>query len=156
MIDTSVLRENDIRGVYGEGITDEFAYLVGSAFGTYLKNNNKDTCVVGYDNRVSGEKLVKKLIDRLINTGINVKFVGMVTTAILNYATIYLNIEAGVMVTASHNPANENGFKIFGDKFLHLNHEELEIVYDLIKKQKFITGKGIIENVNVIDFYINT
>ena len=155
MIDTSVLRENDIRGVYGKGITDEFAFLVGAAFGTYLLNNNKNTCVVGYDNRVSGENLVTKVIDGLLSTGVNIKFVGMVTTAILNYATIHLNIEAGVMVTASHNPANENGFKIFGDKFLHLSHEELEKVYDLIKNQNFVSGNGIIENVSVIESYIN-
>ena len=155
MIDTSVLRENDIRGVYGKNITEELAYIVGCSFGTYLKNNNKDTCVVGYDNRVSGESLVENLLRGLNNTGINVKFIGMVTTAILNYATIHLNIEAGIIVTASHNPSNENGFKLFGSDFLHLSHDELESVYDLIKNQNFISGKGKIEYININDSYIN-
>ena len=44
-----------------------------------------------------------------------------------------LNIEAGIMVTASHNPANENGFKIFGEKFLHLKRPELEKLYEMLK-----------------------
>ena len=155
MIDTSVLRENDIRGVYGKNITEELAILVGKAFGTYLKNNKKTCCVVGYDNRVSGEKLVQELMRGIISTGVNIKFVGMVTTPILNYATIHLNIEAGIIVTASHNPANENGFKLFGDNFLHLKHDELEKVYDLIKNKGFTAGKGEIEYTNVIDSYIN-
>ena len=155
MIDTSVLRENDIRGVYGENITETLAERVGIAFGTYLIEKGQNKCVVGYDNRVSGEKLVESLIRGLVSTGINVKFIGIVTTPILNYATICLNIEAGIMVTASHNPANENGFKIFGEKFLHLKRNELEIVYEYIKNPKHLNTKGTIEYINIIEQYIN-
>lgn len=155
MIDTSVLRENDIRGVYGKNITEELAARLGAAFGTYLIENGKTECVVGYDNRVSGEKLVENLMRGLVNTGINIKFIGMVTTPILNYATISLNIEAGIMVTASHNPANENGFKIFGENFLHLKRSELDKVYEYIKTPPKIKGKGNIEFINIIDKYIN-
>lgn len=155
MIDTSVLRENDIRGVYGENITEELAKRVGIAFGTYLIDNGKKECVVGYDNRLSGEKLVESLMRGLVNTGINIKFIGMVTTPILNYATISLNIEAGIMLTASHNPANENGFKIFGEKFLHLKRTELEKVYEYIKNPKIIQKKGTIEFIDVKESYIN-
>ena len=154
MIDESILRENDIRGVYGKNITEDVAFIVGASFGTYLKNNNKDTCVVGYDNRVSGEVLVTNVIKGLNNTGINVLFVGKVTTPILNYATIKLNIEAGLMVTASHNPAIDNGFKLFGSNFLHLDHEELNKVYDIIKTQQFISGNGTMKYVDIIDDYI--
>lgn len=155
MIDTSVLRENDIRGVYGKNITEELAARLGTAFGAYLIENGKNECVVGYDNRVSGEKLVENLMRGLVNTGINIKFIGMVTTPILNYATISLNIEAGIMVTASHNPANENGFKIFGENFLHLKRSELDKVYEYIKTPLQIKGRGSIEFINIIDKYIN-
>lgn len=155
MIDTSVLRENDIRGVSGENITEELAQRVGNAFGTYLIKKGQKYCVVGYDNRLSGEKLVENLMRGLVNTGINIKFLGMVTTPMLNYATISLNIEAGIMVTASHNPANENGFKIFGENFLHLKRAELEKVYEYIKNPIFIKDKGTIEYININDSYIN-
>jgi len=155
VIDFSVLRENDIRGVYGKNITEELAYLVGCAFGTYLVNNKKTECVVGYDNRISGKKLVEQVMKGLVDTGINVKFVGMVTTPLLNYATIFFNIEAGIMVTASHNPANENGFKIFGDDFLHLNRGELEKVYTLIKNQQFTLGLGEVQYYDLRKNYIN-
>ncbi|MBQ3021247.1 MAG: phosphomannomutase/phosphoglucomutase [Bacilli bacterium] len=156
MINESVLRENDIRGIYGEGITEEFAYLVGLCFGTYLKSKKKNECIVGYDNRTSGELLVENLINGLLNVGINVKFIGMVTTPILNYATINLNIEAGVMVTASHNPANNNGFKVFSDNFLHLKRNELELFYDLLKNKKYILNPiGKKEYINIVPAYIN-
>lgn len=155
MIDTNVLRENDIRGVYGKNITEELAILVGKAFGTYLINNQKKECVVSYDNRVSGETLVENLMKGLVSTGINVIFIGMTTTPVLNYATINFNIEAGIIVTASHNPANENGFKLFSNDFLHLKHQELEKVYELIKTKKFIFGKGTIIYKSINDSYIN-
>lgn len=155
MIDESVLRENDIRGIYGKNITKELAYRVGASFGTYLTNNNTAECVVGYDNRVSGEILVEYLMKGLVSTGIDVKFIGLCTTPILNYATLNLNIEAGIMVTASHNPANENGFKIFGKRFLHLNHTELNKVYDLIKSNEYEIGIGNIEYFDLINNYIN-
>ena len=156
MIDVSVLRENDIRGVYGKNVNEVLALKVGKAFGTYLTHSNKTDCVVGYDNRVSGEVLVEYVVKGLMSTGINVKFIGMVTTPILNYATYNLNIEAGIMVTASHNSANENGFKIFGDKFLHLKRDELEKVYELIKGDEYEVGIGNVEYYDVIDNYINT
>jgi len=155
VIDESVLRENDIRGVYGKNITEELAFKVGTSFGTYLIKNGKKVCVVGYDNRTSGENLVKYLIQGLIKTGINIKFIGMVTTPILNYATINLNIEAGVIVTASHNPADNNGFKLFGKNFLHLKRKELEIVYDLIKTGEYEELEGSIEKININNSYIN-
>ena len=136
-------------------ITEEVAYIVGCAFGTYLKNNNKNECVIGYDNRLSGESLVKELIKGLISTGINIKFIGMATTPLLNYATIILNIEAGIMVTASHNPSNENGFKLFGEKFLHVKRDELLKIYELIKNKEFIIGEGKVTYIDVRDKYYN-
>lgn len=157
MYDYSVLRENDIRGVYGKNITDEFAYVVGCAFGTYLKSNNKTECVIGYDNRLSGEKLVENLMKGIISTGINIRFIGMSTTPFLNYATIVFNIQAGIMVTASHNPYNENGFKLFGEKFLHIKRDELVHIYDLIKSRKFINSQipGKVEYFDLRNAYIN-
>lgn len=155
MIDTSVLRENDIRGVYGKNITEDLAYKVGLSFGTYLKSKKRNKCVVGYDNRTSGKSLVSSLMRGLVKTGIDIKFIGMVTTPVLNYATIHLNIEAGIIVTASHNPRDNNGFKLFGDNFLHLKREELEKVYELIKNPKFIESKGTIEYIDIKTSYIN-
>ncbi len=157
MIDKSVLRENDIRGVYKKNITEDFATLVGLAFGTYLRNNNKTVCIVGYDNRIGGESLAEHLISGLRETGINVILIGMVTTPLLNYATISLKIEAGIIVTASHNSKEQNGFKLFGDDYLHLKHSELEKVYNLIIKNQFKKDKNIgnIKYINMNEEYIN-
>ncbi len=155
MTDFSILRENDIRGVYGKNITEEVALLVGKAFGTFLKNNQLNKCIVGYDNRLSGESLTLKVVEGLNDCGINVIMLGRVTTPILNYATIKLENEAGIMVTASHNPANENGFKLFGKNYLHLDEKDLNTVYDLIKSQKFVKGKGNVHYYDIKNEYIN-
>ena len=93
-------------------------------------------------------------MEGLRSTGVDVIFVGMVTTPLLNYSTILLKNEAGIIVTASHNPAGENGFKLFGDKFLHLKHEELEKVYELIKNEKFSVGTGNIKYIDTSKEYI--
>ncbi len=155
-MDYSILRENDIRGIYKENLTEEVAYNVGQAFGTYLRSENKLECVVGFDNRVSSPILTENLIKGLRNTGINVIFVGRVTTPILNFATIKFNIEAGIMVTASHNPASDNGFKLFGKDFLHLDNHELNKVYDLIKSKDFKSGNGSLTTKTIIDDYLTT
>ena len=157
MYDYSVLRENDIRGVYGKNITEEFAYTVGCAFGTYLVEKKVNECVICYDNRISGESLVENLMKGAISTGVNIKFIGMGTTPFLNYATIIFNIEAGIMVTASHNPSNENGFKLFGERFLHIKRKDLLKIYDLIKNKKFIKGNiiGKVKYIDIRNDYIN-
>ena len=156
-LDTSILRKWDIRGIYPTQINEEVAKQVGFAYAKFLKENNIDSCIIGRDNRFGGNILAKKLIESLIDSGINVTYLDIVTTPMLNFACHKLNINYGIMITASHNPKNENGFKIFGEKCLHLNNKDLNYFYDLIKesKKEISNKKGKVKNIDIKELYIN-
>ena len=119
--DKTVLRKWDIRGVYPTQINESLAKNIGFSFARLMKEKGKNACIVGRDNRFGGESLLNNLIIGLTKSGINVINLGIVTTPMLNFASHKLNNEFGIMVTASHNPKNDNGFKVFGSSFLHLN-----------------------------------
>lgn len=153
--DKSILREADIRGIYPHQISGDFAYRLGTVFGTYVKNLKVPFVVVGHDNRFGGPHLTKKLVEGLISTGTNVIYIGLVTTPMLNFASRKLGQEYGIMVTASHNPKDDNGFKLFGSNYQHCDHDVLDIIYDALadSKYKIAKGNGKIEHVDVSDAY---
>lgn len=153
--DTSILREADIRGIYPDQINAEFAKRLGCVYGTYIQSMGASSCVVGHDNRFGGPELTKNLIEGLISTGCNVIYIGLVTTPMLNYASHKVKQHYGVMVTASHNPKNNNGFKLFGKNYLHCSHSELDVVYAALQDKNFKlkTGKGKIDHIDISDAY---
>ncbi|MDD4187227.1 MAG: phosphomannomutase/phosphoglucomutase [Bacilli bacterium] len=154
-MDYTVLRENDIRGEYPNQINEDLSIIIGKAFGTYILNKEEATCLIGHDNRLSSLSLNQKLIEGIISTGINVVDIGLCTTPMFNFSARYLNVTYGIMITASHNPPNHNGFKIFGKNFSHLEHNELNIFYDLIKKGEYSEGLGAKNFNNLQKEYIN-
>lgn len=153
--DKSILREADIRGVYPTQINGLFARRLGSVFGSYVKRLGRDTVIVGHDNRFGGPDLTKNLIEGLINTGVDVVYIGLVTTPMLNYAAHQTGLEYGIMVTASHNPKEDNGFKLFGKNYLHCDYDELDIIYNALSDDSFKleTGHGTIKYLDVSDSY---
>jgi phosphomannomutase/phosphoglucomutase len=104
-----IFRAYDIRGIFGKDLTEEVATKIGAAFATFLEGR---TVVVGRDVRISGEKLRDALISGLVSR-CNVTDVGVVPTPLLYFAANILQKNAGIMVTASHNPPQWNGFKAF-------------------------------------------
>jgi phosphomannomutase/phosphoglucomutase len=123
-----VFREYDIRGKAGEEISPTFAFLLGRAFGEKLKAAGLDRAVVGRDNRKSSPELAKALIAGLQWTGCRVADIGEVTTPMFYYSLEHLDISGGLMVTASHNPGDENGFKIAMDRST-IYGEEIQSLY---------------------------
>src|SRR5215208_2947557 len=99
----------DVRGVVPDELTPEIAYRIGRAIVTYLQ---PDEVAVGRDMRVSGPVLSAALIEGIRDQGANVADLGMVSTDALYFAVGKYGYPAGVMITASHNPAAYNGFKI--------------------------------------------
>ena len=153
--DTSILREADIRGVYPDQIDDDFALRLGKVFGTFALNLGVSYAVVGHDNRFGGPHLTKNLVEGLLSTGINVFYIGLVTTPMFNYASRKLGQEYGIMVTASHNPREDNGFKLFGKNYQHCDYRELETIYEALKNPnyKLTEGKGKLEHIDVEESY---
>ena len=150
----NILRENDVRGEYPRDINENAVKQIGKAFGYYLKEKNISKCIIGHDNRLSSESLNNTLKDALVNSGLDVIDIGLVTTPMFNYASIVNNIPYGIMITASHNKASDNGLKIFGENFLHLSQDELQKLYSYVKEEKEVNGIGTISELYIKDKYI--
>ncbi|MDQ6972784.1 MAG: phosphomannomutase/phosphoglucomutase [Mariprofundaceae bacterium] len=113
-------REYDIRGIAGEEITPAFAYRLGRAFADTLPASCAGRIVVGRDARLSGPELQKALIRGLTDAGRDVLDIGMVPSPLAYFAVFKQDAAGCVMVTASHNPAPYNGFKLMrGKQSLH-------------------------------------
>jgi phosphomannomutase len=105
----SIFKAYDIRGIYGDTLTEELATKIGRAFATFLGCKK---VAVGRDMRSHSEPLFKALAEGLTMQGANVIDLGMCTTPMSYYANGKLGCDASIMLTASHNPAEWNGFKL--------------------------------------------
>jgi len=109
----SIFRAYDIRGVFGDDLTEEVATRIGAAFATFLGEHKE--VLVARDVRLSGEKLRKALVSGLLSS-CDATDIGIVPTPLLYFALNRLQKDAGIMITASHNPPEWNGFKAFSRK----------------------------------------
>jgi phosphomannomutase len=109
-INMSVFKTYDVRGVWGQGIDDALAYRLGKALARYLKAKH---FLLGYDARTHSEQLYRALAAGLLDEGVSVTGTGLVSTPLLHFTQMDRKFEAAVMVTASHNPKEYHGFKVF-------------------------------------------
>ncbi|WP_297489833.1 phosphoglucosamine mutase [Thermococcus sp.] len=119
-----------IREVVNERLTPELALRVGKALGTYLSGG---TVVVGKDTRTSGEMLKSALISGLLSTGVDVIDIGLAPTPLTGFAIRLYKADAGVTITASHNPPEYNGIKVWQPNGMAYTPEmeaELEAIID--------------------------
>ena len=133
-------RSYDIRGVYGSEITNELAYLVGRAFGSISKN----VVIVGHDARVSSNALNTNLIKGLMESGIKVIDIGLVTTPMLYYARELFNEPYAIMITASHCAKEYNGFKLCDDTGC-MYGDKIQELLNFILKGEFKKASGMVE-----------
>ncbi len=115
MISGEIFREYDIRGVYGKDLDEKTARDVGWAYGKILVDgHDKDglAVAVGRDCRVSSPALMDALIDGLSAWGIEVLDIGLAPTPLLYFSLFSMSVDGGIMITASHNPPEYNGFKV--------------------------------------------
>jgi len=155
-INKYIFREYDIRGVYGSDITEELAYLIGKAFGTRLRRYGKNTTLIGYDNRHSSPMLEENLVKGITECGVNVVRLGLVTTPMYYYGWDLLDIHSGVMVTASHNPAYDNGFK-FSYNGIHNAYGTSSLdLYNMIINKDFIESSniGTVKTIDIKNEYV--
>ena len=100
----SFLREYDARGIVGETLSEVDARALGRAFGTMLARSGRRSAAVGRDGRLSSPGLEAALVEGLAAAGIDVTRIGLGPTPMLYFAMYHLGLDAGVMVTGSHNP----------------------------------------------------
>ena len=121
-----------VRGIANKELTPELAFKLGR-YGGYVLSQHEDSSrkprvLVGRDTRISGEMLEQALIAGLLSVGIEVFQLGVISTPGVAYLTRLQKASAGVMISASHNPAEDNGIKFFGaDGFKLVDDQEAEI-----------------------------
>ena len=153
-INEVIFRAYDIRGVYPSEINEQTAYTIGRSYGSYLQEKyNKNTCVVSHDNRLSSETLSQNLIKGIASSGCNIINYGLTTTP-MNYYGRYLNQMPGIMVTASHNPKDDNGFKFSFDGMINARGEMIEDFKKYTLEGNFKSSMGNISNSNITDKYV--
>ena len=152
MIDESIFREYDIRGIVPSQLNETSISLISNAIAKKCNVENINELALGRDGRLSGEKILSLLSKELQSLGINVVNVGIVTSPLLYFAAKQLPSKSGIMITGSHNPKNYNGFKIvINDSPI----SGIEILNFLSNKpiNKINTGKEIFKK-NLMDEYI--
>jgi phosphomannomutase len=112
IIHKSALREYDIRGIVGQTLGEEDARAIGRSFGTTVKRTGGSKVAVGCDGRLSSPSLLAALVDGLTASGCDVVRIGLGPTPMLYYAECVLDVDGGIQITGSHNPAEYNGFKM--------------------------------------------
>jgi len=153
-IDPAIFKAYDVRGIYGEDLTDEIAYRIGRAAAQYLK---VPEIAVGRDMRLSSPQLAAALIRGITDQGVNATDLGMTTTDELYFAVGKFNFAAGVMITASHNPGKYNGMKFCRAQAFPISLESgLADIRDIAISGNYVepAHKGRITQKDVLDDYV--
>jgi len=152
---STVLREYDIRGIIGETLGADDARAIGRSFATLLRKEGGSKVAVGYDGRVSSPMLEHALIEGLTSSGCDVVRVGMGPTPMLYYAEASAEqVDGGIQITGSHNPANHNGFKMvfMGRPFFG---RDIQILGQIAAAGEWLDGTGTVETREILSEYID-
>jgi len=150
----SSLREYDIRGIVGKTLGEADAYAIGRGFGTLVRRGGGRSVAVGRDGRESSPMLEEALVRGLTGSGVDVVRVGLGPTPMLYFAEAVLEVDGGIMITGSHNPADYNGFKMvlggrpfYGEAIQQLGRSALDGDWD--------EGSGSVGDAEVLDLYVD-
>lgn len=150
-----VFRAYDIRGIAGGEINEPFAYQLGRALGSLAQHAGEELLLVGRDGRNSSELLANCLIEGILDSGCNSVNLGLVPSPLLYFACARgRNTSSGIVVTASHNPADYNGFKIVM-KGRPLAEDKLQRLHQLMQKGPFKNGQGSNREQDIRETYID-
>ncbi len=152
-INQSIFRAYDIRGLVDKDFDEEWVETLGRACGTFFAQKGHKRAVVAHDCRHSSPVYQAHMVKGLLDTGMDVTFINMVATPLFYYAIKKLGFHAGVMITASHNPKEFNGFKVWeGESTIHT--EDIQAIYSIMAEGKFATGSGVATEVDIEPAYL--
>ena len=146
MIDKTIFRAYDIRGIYPSQINRNSAMLIGEAFGKYMKKYHhikNPRIIVGRDCRLHSEEIQTAFINGLLSTDCDVTDVGMSPTPLLYFANTVGNFDGGCNITASHNPKEYNGFKLIANNAHAVYGADLQDIYYLAQNSSKPGNKGM-------------
>lgn len=148
----NVFRAYDIRGIVDRDFDEAWVRELGKACGAYFAGLRIEDVVVGHDCRHSSPAYHEALTEGLLASGRNVLSIGEVPTPAFYYAVKTLGRRGGVMITASHNPADYNGFKIWaGESTIH--NEEIQKIRAIFEAGNFVSGRGVASRHNILPDY---
>ena len=150
---TSIFREYDIRGKYPQELNEESIKKIAYAIVKKCRKENVGSLIVGRDGRLSGPSLIEAFCDSLINSGINVKNIGLVTSPMLYFAAKKEISKSGIIITGSHNPKNYNGIKMVIDDKPVSGSEILELMEDISPLEGLKKGSLVFEDIK--DCYLD-
>jgi phosphomannomutase/phosphoglucomutase len=149
-----MFREYDIRGLADTDLTDDVVRRIGQAYGTYVRQHGLTQAMVARDVRLSSPRINQALSDGILAAGCDVLELGMIPTPVFYYSFFLYEQSAGMMITASHNPEQFNGFKV-GLNQTTIFGEEIQRFRELVESGKFLTGIGRRASADPIPDYIN-
>jgi phosphomannomutase/phosphoglucomutase len=136
----AIFREYSIRGEADRDLPDSVVSKIGQAIGTYFQAATGSWLVIGHDVRLSSSRVSQALQQGLTATGANIIDIGLVPTPVLNFAVDHFGAAGGIMITASHNPPQDNGFKLRAAETL--TGAILQRIYQLASLETFPQGAG--------------
>ena len=157
----TLFREYDVRGrvpeVFPEAkdeLSDDGMRHLGRAFGTLARERGRDTVVVGYDLRTYSPRLGARFIEGLAASGTNVLDIGCCLTPTLYFAQIHLSVQAGAMITASHNPQGWSGMKLATEYVQTLGPSDIQRLKVLCDGDALASGAGTVRRVDIRQAYL--
>lgn len=141
IIPRPIFKTYDIRGLVDKDITPEFAYHFGRAFATFLRRElagKQPTIAVGYDMRPSSVVYEAEVVKGLVAQGANVIRIGLLSTPGFYFGVSYVKADGGVQISASHNPAAYNGFKMVRARSVAISGETgIQTIADIMENDDF-------------------
>ncbi|HLO18943.1 MAG TPA: phosphomannomutase/phosphoglucomutase [Sphingomicrobium sp.] len=150
----TILREYDIRGIVGDTLKEADAYALGRTFASKAHGEGARSIAVGRDGRTHSPMLEAALVRGLTEGGMNVMQIGMGPSPMLYFATHYLDVDGGIQVTGSHNPADYNGFKLLL-KGRSVFGQEIQEIGQRAAAGHWNEGSGTVEEVDIREAYVN-
>jgi phosphomannomutase len=150
----TILREYDIRGIVGDTLTEADAYALGRTYAAIARDEGARRIAVGRDGRTHSGMLEATLVRGLTEGGVDVVLTGMGPSPMLYFATYYLDVDGGIQVTGSHNPANYNGFKLLL-KGRSVFGQEIQGIGQRSARGHWSEGNGTTEEVDIREAYVN-
>lgn len=153
ILDPTIFRTYDIRGVAGKTLNDDDVFVIGKALGATIQEYGEKQLVMARDGRLSSPVLSKALIEGLVSSGCDVINLGMQATPLLYFALKHFAVTSGVMLTGSHNPADYNGIKaVIAGK--SMSAQQIQELYQRILERRFVNGRGTIHEEEIIPAYL--
>ncbi|HEY2368141.1 MAG TPA: phosphomannomutase/phosphoglucomutase [Polyangiaceae bacterium] len=155
LVPSQIFREYDIRGVADRDLTDELVHALGLALATMLPAGPKKRLALARDCRVSGERLHEALLRGLVEGGVHVVDAGVGPTPMLYFAVHHLEVDGGIMITGSHNPAEDNGFKMMRGRASFFGADIQALRARIEGGDLPRTPGGKVESIDVTDDYVD-